>query len=605
MLRTEYPRPQFKRKEWINLNGQWTFDYDDTNTGLKEEWWKKHVFSQTIQVPFAYQSQLSGIHSLTPHEVVWYQRQFKYQFQNNEDLLLHFGAVDYLATIWVDGQLVGSHTGGETSFTFNIAPYLTELQNHSLVVRVKDSVKDEEQPRGKQNWVGHSFSIFYTGTTGIWQTVWLEPVSKHRITSLKFHPDIDQGTINITGQLSDSSSDRTVNITISKDNTKLTKISIEPESNDFETTVNLFDHHIFRTMFHNDGWTWTPTHPTLFDCEVDLTENGLSKDEVKSYFGMRKIHSEEGSIYLNNRPIYQKLVLDQGYWPKGLLTAPDDNDFKRDIEMSKKMGFNGCRMHQKVEDPRFLYWADRLGYLVWGECAAAPAFTNTAISRTIIEWEEIIERDFNHPSIITWVPINESWGVPQIHQDLKQQHYAQTLYHLIHTLDNTRLVSSNDGWEQTITDICGIHNYAQGNADEPEKYKYFVDTLSSWQKLIAQPPGAWNIFAKGYHYTGQPIVLSECGGIAYKKASDDQGWGYTTASSDEDYLKAYTRVIKGIANSRSIVGFCYTQLCDVEQEVNGLLTYDRHFKVDPNKIREINDFFIPAKVLPVDENLID
>jgi len=362
--------------------------------------------------------------------------------------------------------------------------------------------------------------------------------------------------------------------------------------------VNLFDHHIFRTTFHNDGWTWTPAHPTLFDCQVTLSNNEQKQDTVKSYFGMRKIHAENGSIFLNNRPLYQKLVLDQGYWPEGLLTAPDDAAFKKDIEMTKQMGFNGCRKHQKVEDPRFLYWADKLGYLVWGECAAAPAFTSTSIGRTISEWEEVIDRDFNHPAIINWVPINESWGVPQVHSDRMQQHYTQTLYHLIHALDDTRLVESNDGWEQTETDVCGIHNYAQGNQDEPQKYDYFVDTLSNWRKLVSQPPGVWSIFAKGYHYTGQPIVLSECGGIGYKKDADKDGWGYTSASSDDDYLHEYQQVINGIAKSQSIVGFCYTQLCDVEQEINGLLTYDRQFKVDPDKIKQINDYFVPARVLP-------
>lgn len=600
MLRTEYPRPQFKRDAWINLNGTWYFDYDDKDEGLTGAWWKNHSFSKSIEVPFSYQSKLSGIHDLDPHEIVWYQREFTYQKTDNEDLLLHFGAVDFIATVWVDGQLVGTHTGGETSFEFEISNCLNGSATHQLTVRVDDPVKSEEQPRGKQNWVGHSFSIFYTGTTGIWQTVWLEPVSKQRIKSLKFCSDIDKGTVNITGKVTNFKLEDQISFDIFHDNQKLVTASIEPEANTFDVTINLFDHHIFRTMFHNDGWTWTPVHPTLFDCNATLSKNNQITDKVTSYFGMRKIHADEGSIYLNNRPIYQKLVLDQGYWPDGLLTAPSDEAFKKDIEMSKKMGFNGCRKHQKVEDPRFLYWADKLGYLVWGECAAAPAFTATSISRATSEWEEIIERDFNHPAIITWIPLNESWGVPQIHSDPQQQHYSEMLYHLVHSLDNTRLVGSNDGWEQTVTDVCGIHNYGQGNSNEKEKYDYFVDSLSNWQKLVSQPSASWSIFAKGYRYTGQPIMLTECGGIGYVKSDDKKGWGYTSATSNDNYVSEYARVIAAIAKSQSIVGFCYTQLSDVEQEVNGLLTYDRQFKADPEKIKKINSFFVPTKIKPVD-----
>ena len=599
--RTEYPRPQFQRKEWTSLNGTWNFAFDDKNIGLSKAWFQNPEFDQKIEVPFAYQSKLSGINELDPHDVVWYQKDFEYSKQENQALLLHFGAVDYTATVWVDGEKVGQHVGGETSFSFDITNYLNSEKSHSLVVRAEDLTTNEEQPRGKQNWVGHSFSIFYTGTTGIWQPVWLEPVNVERIKDLKFIPDIDEGTIRIMAELEEQHRNP-VNVTIRYDQKEICRVTVKPEANHVDMTLNLFDHHIFRTMFHNDGWTWTPDHPVLFDCDVELrSTDDLVLDHVSSYFGMRKIHTEDGQIYLNNRPLYQKLVLDQGYWREGLLTAPSDDAFKKDIEMTKEMGFNGCRKHQKVEDPRFLYWADKLGFLVWGESAAAPAFTAKSIQEVTDEWQEIIQRDFNHPSIIEWVPINESWGVPQIHSDHQQQHYAQALYHLVHALDSTRLVESNDGWEQTITDVCGIHNYAQGNKDEPEKYAHFVDSLADWQRLVAQPPGGWRTFAKGYKYQGQPIVLTECGGIGYKKASNDNGWGYTSVSSDEGFLNDYGRVIKAIAKSQSLVGFCYTQLCDVEQEVNGLLTYDREFKVDPNKIKAINDFFVPASVKPFDD----
>jgi len=292
-------------------------------------------------------------------------------------------------------------------------------------------------------------------------------------------------------------------------------------------------------------------------------------------------------VYLNNRPYYQKLVLDQGYWPDGLLTAPTDEDLKKDIELTKEMGFNGCRKHQKVEDPRFMYWADKLGFLVWGECAAPPYFSESAVSRLTREWIEIIERDYNHPSLVAWVPINESWGVPFINHNKQQQNHSLAMYHLIHSLDTTRLVISNDGWELTKTDICAIHNYNHGGKDEVTKYEYYKDSLSTKESILKSQPAHRNIYADGFAHEGEPILLTEFGGIGFK-VGEDAGWGYTSVKTEDEFVEDYKRVMEAVYASKVLHGYCYTQLTDVEQEINGLLTYHREPKCDLKKIKEIN-----------------
>jgi len=325
----------------------------------------------------------------------------------------------------------------------------------------------------------------------------------------------------------------------------------------------------------------------LFNVILTLKDDYRIYDTVMTYFGMRKIHAKNGIIYLNNRPYYQKLVLDQGYYPQGLLTALKDEDFIKDIELAKSMGFNGCRKHQVVSDPRFLYHADRLGFLVWGEMANAANYSCDYVRRITTEWIDVINRDYNHPSIVAWVPLNESWGVPMINHDLFQQAHSIQMYQLTKSLDQTRLVASNDGWEQTITDFCGIHNYAHGNPHEIEKQKFFDLTLKTKEGMIHSLPAGRNIYAEGYQYLGEPILLTEFGGIAYSKST---GWGYTEVKSDEELLSQYERLIKAIKESSCIRGYCYTQLTDVFQEQNGLLTFDRIPKVDVDKIRKINEF---------------
>lgn len=584
-LRTEYPRPQFVRNDWINLNGTWDFSFDDQNIGNKEKWYTQFPSEAvTIQVPFAFQSKLSGIQDASFHDVIWYRRDITIPEEWKEkEVILHFGAVDYRAWVYVNGELATFHEGGHVSFAVNITPFLKESANE-LVLRVEDPSTDELIPRGKQYWHEQSASIFYTRTSGIWQTVWLEAVNGSRIEDVRFTPDIDAGDITIEYNLVVP-----VEVDVTQYQVK-TEISFKGQtviSDRFQVfekynkrVYNITNRYIDRTNAHGGGWLWAPEHPNLFDVRFLLIHKGEVVDKVESYFGMRKISVENGKFMLNNRPYFQKLVLDQGYFPQGLLTAPSDEDLKSDILLAKQLGFNGARKHQKVEDPRFMYWADKLGYLVWGEMANCVEFGPKAIERLTKEWIEIVNRDYNHPSIIAWVPINESWGVSRIAQDKLQQDHSVAMYYVTKSLDATRLVMSNDGWEHTISDLCTIHNYESGER--------LAKAYESVELAITTEPANRMIYAKGYEYRGEPILITEYGGIAYKM-DETAGWGYSTVNSSEDLIESYRQVTGALLNSPVVQGFCYTQLTDVEQEINGLLTYNREPKCDLNKIKEIND----------------
>ena len=596
MIREEYPRPQFERGNWLSLNGEWQFAFDDQNLGLKEKWYTNEAnYAYKINVPFVYQSALSGIDQREVHDIVWYYRTFNVQVPEESRVLLHFGAVDYEADVFVNGHHVKNHCGGHTSFDIDITDALVVGEEQILSVRAFDPHFDESIPRGKQFWKEESAGIWYTNSTGIWQPVWLEVVAATHLQHVKFTSDFDAGAVMIDVELNQLKPQLVLEYQIYFKGALVISGAAEFVTSKLSFAVDIFQQQIFRTNFHHEGWSWTPENPQLFNVELTLTEAGNAIDQLKSYFGMRKIQTENGMIYLNNKPYYQKLVLDQGYWPNGLLTAPTDEAFKQDILLAKEMGFNGCRKHQKTEDPRFLYWADKLGFLVWGECAAPAIYTDLSVTRLMQEWAEIISRDYSHPSIVTWVPINESWGVPKISFDRQQQHFSQAMYHFIHSLDQQRLVISNDGWAMTETDICAIHNYAHGQESERQKYLYFKDSLSTREKLVNRVSTPWPIFAGGFSYQDQPILLTEFGGIGFD-VSGQPGWGYTSVENKQDFLKDYQRIMTAVYDSVGLWGYCYTQLTDVEQEINGLLTYDRQPKVDLAAIKEINDQFHPTQV---------
>ncbi|WP_284645545.1 glycoside hydrolase family 2 protein [Paenibacillus silviterrae] len=577
VLRPEYPRPQLMREQWLNLNGAWEFAFDDERIGDAQQWGLgDKSLSKQIQVPFAYQSKLSGIGEKGFHDLVWYRRLFQIPAEwTGQRILLHFGAVDYAATVWVNGRNVAFHEGGHTPFHADITQALQSGDN-VVVVRAEDFSRDVTLPRGKQYWKEDSASIFYTRTTGIWQTVWLEPVNELYITKLKFKPDIDRNEIHIRTFLnqipSGSKAEARIDIRFKDEYSTSTTFSLNHAEEG--RTVALHDFND-----HGLGRWWTPHKPNLYDVTVTLLVDGKQVDTLESYFGMRKVSVEAGKVMLNNRVYFMRLILDQGYFPDGILTAPSDEALKQDIELSKAMGFNGARKHQKIEDPRFMYWADKLGYLVWGEMANAYSYSEEYVRKVTLEWQEAIERDYNHPCIVAWVPINESWGVPNILVDKRQQQHTLAMYHMTKSLDETRLVVSNDGWEHMKTDLVTIHDYAWKRDDLEERY-------STLEKTLGPKPHRREVLVGGTAYEGQPILVTEFGGIAFKK-SEWEGWGYSGAENEEDFLKKLADVVEPFLQSPHVQGICYTQLTDVEQEINGLLTYDRVPKAPLEEIKKI------------------
>lgn len=569
--RPEYPRPQLERAEWQNLNGEWLFDFDDADCGLRERWHENHAYGQKITVPFAFQAPLSGIGTNDFHDIVWYERSFDVPTTwKDKQILLHFGAVDYRAIVWVNGQFVTHHEGGHVPFKADITAALKDGANR-ITVRVEDLAQDREQPRGKQYWERESASIFYTRTTGIWQTVWLEPVSKTHVDFFKLVPDIDTGELRFEFILSQFAPNTQISIEASYQSGHVAALTKSAEAARISGSLSL--------GAPADVHLWSPENPALYDLKIRVVQNGTAVDEINSYFGMRKIAIQDGKICLNNQPYYMRLVLDQGYHPEGILSFPSDEALKNDVELTKALGFNGARKHQKVEEPRYLYWADHLGLLVWGEMANAYAYSETAVKRITHEWQEAIQRDYNHPCIVAWVPINESWGVPELTSNVYQVEHLQALYHLVRSLDISRLVISNDGWEHARTDLLTIHDY-EGSGE------ILTDRYSTLEKILSARPARRDLYALSFAYSGEPILVTEFGGIAYQKDAQ-QGWGYTTASEDGDFVARYRAVTDALLASPHVQGFCYTQLTDVEQEINGLLTYDRTPKVDMETIRKI------------------
>lgn len=585
--RPEYPRPQFRRSRWTNLNGEWSFAFDDESAGLTGGWHNVLAedlrggapFDRRITVPFCYQAKLSGIGETAFHDVVWYARTFERPFTTDERLLLHFGAVDYRALVWVNGVQVARHEGGHTPFSADITYALHDGEN-VIVVRAEDPSTDVTIPRGKQYWREESEGIFYTRTTGIWQTVWLEPVNRRRINSLRITPDVDSASVDVEVGTEGFEPGMSLRMVIEFDGKQMLEDEIRLLSTLVDRRLPLLRRGEAPETPHLSEWPhpalWSPEDPSLYDLKLELlNEDGEALDSVESYFGMRKIEARDGKVYLNNRPYYQRLVLDQGYFPEGILTAPTDDGLREDIELAKEMGFNGARKHQKVEDPRWLYWADTLGFLVWGEMANAYQYSRSYVRRIALEWQEAVERDYNHPCVVAWVPMNESWGVPRISSDSSQVEHLLAMYHLTRSLDRSRLVVSNDGWEHALTDLCTIHDYRDA-ATLSQRYE-------TAESSIAEPERR-PVYAPGHGYRGEPILVTEFGGISFASV---EGWGYSTVNDAEKFLNRYDALVTALVQSDAVQGFCYTQLTDVEQETNGLLAYDRKPKIDLARIHEV------------------
>jgi len=580
-MRNEYPRPDFVRDSFISLCDEWNFEFDDQNIGHKEKWFNTHHFSKKINVPFCFESKLSGIEDTTYHDFVWYHRQLNdIKVEENQRIILHFEGVDYYCEVYLNGVLVKSHYGSNAGFVVDITDQFNET-NNDLVVYCFDPSKDVTIPRGKQDWELNGHAIWYTRTTGIYKPVWLQIVNQKHVNNFfittkldNYHIDIDLETTIDKGE---------VEFIVCDKNNCSKNFKFELNAKKAVYGFNLPDDYVNEKI-------WSVERPYLYDLIINLyDENGYKCDTVRTYFGIREIKTENGYVLLNRRPIYQKLVLNQGYYPDGVLTAPTIKDLENDIDYMKEMGFNGCRIHQKTEDPYFLYLCDKKGFLIWQECAENYGFNSFNQRRMLNEWIDIVKNNYNHPSIICYTPLNESWGVEGIPYNKEIQAYAMSLYYMIHSLDSTRLVISNDGWEHCKTDLLTVHNYGHGQKENVEQYLKFTKALSNREEIVKFENINRFIINPGFNDEGQPVILSEFGGVAFKKDATGKAWGYTTCKDEQEYEDDLRRIYSAIEKSNCIQGICYTQLTDVEQEVNGLMTFDRKFKIDPTIIKEIND----------------
>lgn len=576
----EHPRPQRRRQSWQSLNGSWEFAFDhEAQHSLPE-----HIqWDRIIQVPFSPETRASGIGDTGFYSAVWYRRTFETpENLKGKELLLHFEAVDYAATVWVNGVVVCRHVGGYASFSADITSALrSERPVQEIVVQAHDDPADLAKPRGKQDWKLEPHSIWYPRTTGIWQSVWLEVVPATRIETIHWSSSLDRWDIGLDACIRSASGQKlTLAVQLKCGDMTLATDSYEVISGEVHRRIALSDPGIDD---YRNNLLWSPSSPTLIDATLELrNEAGEVIDSVSSYTAIRSVAVQGDRFILNGRPLTLRLVLDQGYWPESGQTAPNDAALLQDVILAKKLGFNGVRKHQKIECERYLYWADKLGLLVWEEMPSAYRYTTQSIHRLTREWFEIIERDRSHPCIIAWVPFNESWGVPDLPDSPAQRHYVQALYHLTKSLDPARPVVGNDGWESIATDIIGIHDYD----DQPERIgkRYGIDDIEA-QLFKRERPGGRMLFVGAEGTWTHPIVLTEFGGIAFGKNRDDI-WGYSRTDTAQQLAERYAALMEVVRNLPALAGFCYTQFTDTYQEANGLLYADRTPKAPFDEIAQ-------------------
>jgi hypothetical protein len=563
---TSYPRPQFIRQRWLSLDGVWQFSRSALPDGGAPRTWE-----DTITVPYAPEAPLSGVGDRGYHPVVWYRREFEIPAEwNGQRVLLHFGAVDYRARVWVNGGLVVEHEGGHTPFTADITERLRSgLQE--VVVRAEDDPLEMDKPRGKQDWQEAPHAIWYPRTSGIWQSVWLEPVAEVHIDSVRFTADVASFSICSDIRLRGDVAGLELDVTLSLAGETLAHDTLLVASTAVLRRFQLPDPGIGDAR---RDFLWSPEHPNLIDVTLRLRRGDRELDRVESYTALRDVAVGERQFLLNGRSYFLRLVLDQGYWRDGLMTPPAPDDLRRDVELTKALGFNGVRKHQKLEDPRYLYWADRLGLLVWEELPSAYAFTPRTLPRLTREWLEAIQRDFNHPCIATWVPFNESWGVPDLPLSPQQRDAVRALHALAKALDPTRPAVGNDGWEFVAGDLFTIHDYLP---DAEALTLRYADRASVEATLNSYRPGGRSLRVEPVEIGDRPVILSEFGGIRFSQEAD--GWGYSEVGSTAELSATYRALIRA-ASGAGLAGFCYTQLTDTFQEQNGLLTMDREPKAD-------------------------
>ncbi len=574
--RREYPRPQFRRDTWQGLNGIWEFCFDDEKCGEQKGYPSgKVALQRQINVPFTYQYPASGIGEKENHEVLWYRRSFTVEHPDKRALLCFNGA-DYDTTVWVNGQFVAAHRGAYAPFSADITHALTHGEN-VIVVKCVDPF-DPAMPRGKQSWTGEKFGCWYIANSGIWQSVFIDYFEGDCISSYSLVPNIDTcsfgGRVNTLYGLADE-----VNITVSYGGRVIKKQRVSLDGQRTHYTVGLME-----LDFVDESFYWTPDRPNLFYVDFALFKEGKCLDVAHTRFGMRKIGVDsQGKIVLNNAPFYQKLILDQGYWEESGITPPSIEAIRRDILLSKEMGFNGARKHQKIEDPYFCYYAEELGFVTWCEMPSAYHFCPEEMEALTAQWQEILKDAVNQTSVITYVPLNESWGVRKILLDEKQQNFARSLYYLTKAVDPSRLVSTNDGWENLdVSDILSIHDYAMDSGK--------FDGMYRKERVAELYPQPRKLLAENCDYYGTPLMLTEFGGIAMQSDAGNGNWGYNSAAAgDEEFFARFRNLLQGVYANEELQGYCYTQLTDVQQEVNGLLKADHSPKFPVERVRAVID----------------
>ena len=573
--RAEYPRPQFERADWVNLNGEWSFALDLSDSGRDRDFYNSKGFEQRITVPFAPESKLSGIGYTDFINSVWYQRMIQIPSAwQGKRVKLNFGAVYYESEVYIDGRFVGRHYGGSDSFAFDITDFVGDGKEHSIVVHAESDLRSGTQPGGKQSTNYYSYGCSYTRTTGIWQTVWMEAVDDMALERVQVVTDIDNEQIVVIPTYYNVAGGNTLSVEV-LDGGKVVAHAESAAVQGVPVVVAL-----------KKAKLWSPESPFLYDVVYEVKDaEGKTLDRVDAYVGMRKVHIDGNKIYLNNKPYYQRLVLDQGFYPDGIWTAPSDEALKHDIEMSKAAGFNGARLHQKVFEERFHYWADKLGYIVWGEMASWDKdFNSVAAARNFLsEWGNIVVRDRNHPALIVWTPFNEEFGVPSN----EAGRFLTDVYNETRRLDPTRPVNTVSGGIYVISDFCTAHCYEQDGA---RLHSMLFDGEKFYQPQ--GPNGGFDRAIRKLYYDGSlPYLLDEFGGIKCAETQPEGGnsWGYGDAApTREDFYTRLEALVKAIVDhSDKICGFCYTQLTDVEQEQNGVYYYDRGEKFDMGRVKAI------------------
>ncbi len=565
-----YPRPQLVREQWVSLNGAWQFALDRTGHWRRPD---EVVWDRRIVVPFAPETAASGVDDPGFYRRCWYRRRFDAPaLEPGERLVLHFGAIDYEATVWVNGVEVTRHEGGYTPFHVDITDALRADAPQVLIVCADDDPQDLAKPRGKQDWLLEPHSIWYPRTTGIWQTVWTERVPGTRITALRWSANLERWEVGVAATVDGPRAADGLRLAV-----RLTARGETLADDVYLVTAGEVHRRIALSDPGIDDYRnallWRPEHPTLIDAELTLlAPDGAVLDRVTSYCALRQVGVQGDRFLLNGRPYHLRLVLDQGYWAATGLTAPNDAALRHDVELAKALGFSGVRKHQKIEDPRYLYWADRLGLLVWEEMPSPYRFTRRSVERLTKQWLEVLTRDASHPCIIAWVPFNESWGVPDLPTTPAQRHWVSALYHLTRTMDHSRPVVGNDGWESVATDLVGIHDY---DADPERMRRRYRPDVELPQIFERERPGGRVLVLEGIDENARlPVVLSEFGGVAL--APDEENtWGYSRSRTTEEFADKYRALLAAVNGIGLFAGFCYTQFADTYQEANGLVTMDR------------------------------